>query len=497
MTVPRWLPPRSVPFAFASVLTLIMCPISPAQDPHAVWRWIDPTTFVLLRADCRTLDVPGAVQAASQLAPGAMPDDTVQGISNLAMPVVSGLKQTGATELLVGLSTLDVTNGKAFAIVATTNPDETAQQVTTLLGWLPPALGYHVHTTDSAVIACTDETWQRMQAGGSKRPELTAALQQSEGAMISVILGIRENLAQSVASAWPDRLPDASPVQVAPNQLMADVRSATLSLSVDPAVQMQLTVACRDASAAERVQAELDGICDTLNVQLESALVDNGSGVAYTPTGPQLSHLAGMLTAAIRENARKMQVSNDLKQLILAFHNFQQKYGGFVPRMTVSQDGKPLLSWRVHLLPFIERNDLYQRFHLDEPWDSPHNAALIPEIPQVYVTAGGDSVERGRTCVQAPMMRDSYWSGNSKEWQTFLQLSDSTETICFVVAPPSRSVIWTKPDDLLVDADKPIVSLFSNRDAVPIARFNGSVITLLSEVTPESLRSQLTHASGD
>ena len=49
------------------------------------------------------------------------------------------------------------------------------------------------------------------------------------------------------------------------------------------------------------------------------------------------------------------------------------------PTMTMS--GKPLLSWRVHLLPFLEENELYEQFKLDEPWDSPHNIKLLDQMP--------------------------------------------------------------------------------------------------------------------
>ncbi len=48
--------------------------------------------------------------------------------------------------------------------------------------------------------------------------------------------------------------------------------------------------------------------------------------------------------------------------------------------------GKPKLSWRVALLPYLEEMDLYRKFHQDEPWDSPHNKALIPRMPAVFGT---------------------------------------------------------------------------------------------------------------
>jgi hypothetical protein len=38
------------------------------------------------------------------------------------------------------------------------------------------------------------------------------------------------------------------------------------------------------------------------------------------------------------------------------------------------------LSWRVKLLPYLEQDHLYRQFKLNEPWDSPHNQALLKEM---------------------------------------------------------------------------------------------------------------------
>ena len=51
----------------------------------------------------------------------------------------------------------------------------------------------------------------------------------------------------------------------------------------------------------------------------------------------------------------------------------------FPPAYTADKDGKPLLSWRVLILPYVEQNELYKQFHLDEPWDSEHNKPLIAQ----------------------------------------------------------------------------------------------------------------------
>ena len=74
---------------------------------------------------------------------------------------------------------------------------------------------------------------------------------------------------------------------------------------------------------------------------------------------------------------------NKLKQIALAVHNYHDAYGYF-PRDIAGPDGKPLLSWRVALLPFIEQEALYRQFKLDEPWDSLANQAFSAVAVNVY-----------------------------------------------------------------------------------------------------------------
>ncbi len=101
----------------------------------------------------------------------------------------------------------------------------------------------------------------------------------------------------------------------------------------------------------------------------------------------------GLLLPAVqaaRAAARRMQSQNNLRQIGLALHNFESTF----KRLPADKDfllnsksgGKmePNLSWRVHILPYIEQNALYQEFHLDEAWDSPHNIKLLERMPDVF-----------------------------------------------------------------------------------------------------------------
>jgi hypothetical protein len=89
----------------------------------------------------------------------------------------------------------------------------------------------------------------------------------------------------------------------------------------------------------------------------------------------------------VRLAAARVQSQNNLKQLALGMQNFHEQTGQFPPAVVYDRDGKPLYSWRVLLLPYVEQDALYREFHLNEPWDSPHNKALLPRMPKVYAQA--------------------------------------------------------------------------------------------------------------
>ena len=101
--------------------------------------------------------------------------------------------------------------------------------------------------------------------------------------------------------------------------------------------------------------------------------------------------MVGMVQATqkVRESAARAHSLNNLKQLALAMHDYSDHNSQFPAAAIYSRDGRPLLSWRVAILPYIEQQALYNQFKLDEPWDSPHNIKLLPLMPRIYAPVAG------------------------------------------------------------------------------------------------------------
>jgi hypothetical protein len=151
--------------------------------------------------------------------------------------------------------------------------------------------------------------------------------------------------------------------------------------------------------------------------------------------------------AALRTTSK-----NNLRQLVIAMHSYAEVSDGRIvptgalgkmPVMpTLDKKGKPSgLSWRVHLLPFIEQAPLYRQFKLDEPWDSEHNKKLIAKMPKVFAAPGIQTKEPGLTFYQV------FANYHPNGGRLPASISDGTSQTLAVVEA-ATPVIWTRPDDI-------------------------------------------------
>jgi prepilin-type processing-associated H-X9-DG protein len=146
-------------------------------------------------------------------------------------------------------------------------------------------------------------------------------------------------------------------------------------------------------------------------------------------------------------------VWDNLHQLGMAFHNYASTINGNTLLVSgVGKKGayiadsktKPMFSWRVALLPFVEQAELYKEFNLDESWDSEHNKKLIPKMPKIYQSTTKQAPP-GMTHLQQVIGPQCGMLGR----YNIANMPDGTsQTVAVIeVAEP---VIWTKPDDLYI-----------------------------------------------
>ncbi|MBL8853460.1 MAG: DUF1559 domain-containing protein [Planctomycetaceae bacterium] len=164
----------------------------------------------------------------------------------------------------------------------------------------------------------------------------------------------------------------------------------------------------------------------------------------------------GLLVPAVQQArvaAMRAQSSNNLKQIALACLNYESTYRRFPAAYNQSEDKQPLLSWRVHILPYIEQGNLYEQFRLDEPWDSPHNLALLEQMPETYrgpnsQAAPGHTVYLGVAGSDAAFgIPDQVGPQSAMNGQRISSVTDGlSNTILAVEVSDEMAVPWTKPD---------------------------------------------------
>ena len=167
----------------------------------------------------------------------------------------------------------------------------------------------------------------------------------------------------------------------------------------------------------------------------------------------------------VRLDAARSRDSSALKQITLAVYNYSDTFDGVPPSAITDKNGKPLLSWRVMILPQLEM-EVFKQFHLDEPWDSPHNITLLDKMPSIYKSYSAKYEDPPN------VTHFRVFSGKGTPFTERARLGGSdfkrgpANTILIVEV--NEPVPWTKPDELEYAPDKPLPKLGVNRKEVLI-----------------------------
>jgi hypothetical protein len=168
----------------------------------------------------------------------------------------------------------------------------------------------------------------------------------------------------------------------------------------------------------------------------------------------------------------------------------------YVQRAMLDRGGRPALSWRVRLLPYLHQRELYAQFHLDEPWQGPHNERLLTRMPEAYCSPHLQPSE-GRTNLLAPVGPGTLFSVQRK--LSPLEVPDDKSfTIFAVEVDDSLNAVWSAPEDLQWDPARPAAGLGGLRGGRFLAlMLDGSTRLISTKADPELLKALFTAFGGE
>jgi hypothetical protein len=229
---------------------------------------------------------------------------------------------------------------------------------------------------------------------------------------------------------------------------------------------------------------------DGFHFESHSSLPGGGNIAAAAPIGAALLLPA---VAKAREAARTAQETNALRQFALAALN-NESATKMLPDDIRGKDGKPLLSWRVRVLPYLEQQQLYNQFKLDEPWDSPNNRPLLDQMPVIYQSPSGGPANKTRFLG----FKGEHTLFPPEGKMQLRKITDGTSnTLLFVEVIPDKAVEWTKPADIDFDPAKPFAGLQSPQGFFLAAFCDGSVQRLSLGIGDEAMKALVTPAGGE
>jgi prepilin-type processing-associated H-X9-DG protein len=206
---------------------------------------------------------------------------------------------------------------------------------------------------------------------------------------------------------------------------------------------------------------------------------------------------------AAREAARRSVCTNQMKQIGIALQNYHDTYKTFPPAYLADANGKPMHSWRVLILPFLEHNDIYERYDFNEPWDGPNNrrlATALPDNPFHCPSSPDDSPTTNYAAVVGP---ETVWPGT--EGVTRRGIVDGTSRTIMLVEVNRSGINWMEPRDLSLNEALAGINPAGSAPKISAGHVGGvnalfcdsSVHFLPNETPRATLRALLTASGGE
>ena len=292
--------------------------------------------------------------------------------------------------------------------------------------------------------------------------------------------------------------------------ILNGLKLVTLGIYLDP-WRIEMVIQTENSELANDVQKSIlkaiQSIPDLVRAQVEEvgkdpvfkalaamvksvSIMDDKVTIVITDFDPYFE-IAARINEQNQAKAAAASSMNKVKNIATALLAYHKDKGKFPPAATLSKEGKPLLSWRVQILPYLGHNFLYKQFRQNEPWDSEHNKKFIRRIPPSF-RESQENFDKGTTPFQAPVGIATLFTPGGTGTNSIQIINELSNTIMLVKVPEDKTAIWTKPEDWEIDISLPAKDLlkgFSN--AIVFACADGEVKAIPLKEAEEKIKSML------
>lgn len=440
----------------------------PAARAKVIAPFIDEQTFAIVRIDLARVIIDPLTGIVSLLIPEEK--ENILQENPKTKQNIDSLLRAGVKDIYIGyrVDLLSAPSKTVFLIMPiSTQFDQQAIENNSLFK------GFNFKRAGDVLIGGWEKQEKRMaKIIPAPRPELATAFEAAGDTAIQVLLIPPKYFKRVIEETMP-QLPEK--IGGGPSSIVTQgCLWAALGVDFKPQITIQLVVQSQDAAAAAALNKKWAEVLQNSDRLLDIQKVASKFSEAVDVLMPKVegdrivlvidekqkvirSLIDNSLAPAIqqsRDSARRAASIYILKHIGLAMHNYHDANKHLPAAASYSPDGKPLLSWRVMLLPMLEQNKLYDQFRLDEPWDSPNNRKLIDKMPAEYRSPKSRLKEPGKTNYVVPVGPGTMFEG--REGINISRVKDGTaHTIMAVEVDDAQAVIWTKPDDLPYDPKEP------------------------------------------
>ena len=340
----------------------------------------------------------------------------------------------------------------------------------------------------------------------AQRPALlTATLKAAMGEMgkapVKIVIDMEQDRAFFLEAVDMAKQQGAPPMILPFLDLPKKINLLTLSIDPNSDEMLKLTAKSGKPSDAKFVSNAIDGLLgiakmstaqgpkNTPGLELLKAISANTKTstkdndtflIIKKPAG--FDELLQKTMAQAEEMNKKMQKTNNLRQLLLAMHNYESAFRKLPFNDDMGGRASLELSWRVRVAPFFEEGSLYEKFRVNEPWDSENNKPLAEEMPEIY---GKDS-KAGKTAY--------CWIESNV--QGFANITDGTSNTIAMIES-TELVPWTQAKDISIEAAEKLILGLPDGQEIIVGMYDGSVTRLDNKIPLEKLHAMLTPDGGE